>query len=118
MFLCRDDYSSSDELDLDVTVSINVTLPDKESVAAVVASQRRRLRLYELEQGFHCSVVGTCLTPGLARQIVRRAKLTIDHDTQDYRLHSVLVSEAGRPGIVSRLITKALDQSFAGVVRM
>lgn len=98
-------------------MSIKVTFPDEESVAGVGASQRRRLRLYELEQGFHCSIVGTCLTPGMARQIVRRAKLSFDHDTQDYRLHSVLVSEAGRPGIVSRLITKALDQSFAGVLR-
>ncbi|MGD9507608.1 MAG: DUF2325 domain-containing protein [Geminicoccaceae bacterium] len=86
-------------------------------MAGVGASQRRRLRLYELEPGFHCSIVGTCLTPGMARQIVRRAKLSFDHDTQDYRLHSVLVGEAGRPGIVSRLITKSLDQSFAGVLR-
>ena len=94
-----------------------VTFPDEESVAGVGASQRRRLRLHELEQGFHCSIVGTCLTPGMARQIIRRAKLSFDHDTQDYRLHSVLVSEAGRPGIVSRLITKTLDQSFAGILR-
>ena len=101
-------------------VSIKVTFPDEESVAGVGASQRRRLRLYELEQGFHCSIVGTCLTPGMARQIVRRAKLSFDHDAQDYRLHSVLVSEAGRPGIVPRLSeptvpsTPARDAASAG----
>jgi hypothetical protein len=79
-------------------------------------SQRRRLRLHELENGFYCSIVGTCLSPGIARQIVRRAKLEFEPDPQDYRLHSILVSEAARPGIVSRLITRALDESFAGTV--
>ncbi len=78
---------------------------------------RRRLKLHELEHGFHCSIIGTCLSPGAARQIIRRAKLTFERDTQDYRLHSVLVSEAGKSGLVSRLITKLLDESFAGTLR-
>ena len=98
-------------------MSIKVTFPDEEAALGLGAGPRRRLRLHELEHGFHCSIVGTCLSPGMARQIVRRAKLDFERDTQDYRLHSVLVSEAGRSGIVSRLITKALDESFAGMLR-
>ena len=82
-----------------------------------VAGGRRRIRLHELEQGFHCSVIGTCLSPATAKQIVRRARLQFDGDTHDYRLHSILVSEAGRPGIVSRLITKFLDDGHAGILR-
>ncbi len=95
-------------------MSTSVVFPQMPASAG--GSQRRRLRLHELENGFHCSIVGTCLTPGIARQIVRRAKLEFEPDTQDYRLHSILVSEAARPGIVSRLITKALDESFAGTL--
>ena len=98
-------------------MSIKVTFPDQDVVAGTAAGPRRRLRLHELEHGFHCSIVGTCLSPGMARQIVRRARLDFERDTQDYRLHSVLVSEAGRAGIVARLITKALDESFAGILR-
>jgi hypothetical protein len=78
---------------------------------------RRRLKLWELEHGFHCSIVGTCLTPGTARQVIRRARLEFEPDAQHYRLHSVLVSEAARPGVVARLITKLLDDRFAGTVR-
>jgi hypothetical protein len=98
-------------------VSIKVSFPNEGEVAGLFATQRRRLRLHELEHGFHCSIVGTCLTPATARQIVRRARLSFDGDSQDYRLHSVLVSEAAKPGIVSRLITKSLDGSFAGTLR-
>ena len=47
---------------------------------------------------FHCSIVGTCLTPGTARQIIRRAKLTFERTPRTTGLHSVLVSEAARPG--------------------
>ncbi len=102
---------------MSVQVSIKVSFPNEGEVAGLFATQRRRLRLHELEHGFHCSIVGTCLTPATARQIVRRAKLSFDGDSQDYRLHSVLVSEAAKPGIVSRLITKSLDESFAGTLR-
>ena len=98
-------------------MSTKVSFPDPNRLLPPAGSERRRLRLHEIEPGFHCSIVGTCLTPGTARQIVRRAKLSFDHDTQDYRLHSVLVSEASRSGLVSRLITKTLDQSFAGILR-
>jgi hypothetical protein len=98
-------------------MSMQVVIPEIFASDGTCAGQRRRLRLHELEHGFHCSIVGTCLTPRIARQIVRRAKLTFDGDAQDYRLHSVLVSEAAKPGIVSRLITKSLDDSFAGTLR-
>lgn len=97
------------------TAPTRVQFPDLP--ASPAAGNRRRLRLHELESGFHCSVVGTCLSPGTAKQIVRRARLEFDGDTHDYRLHSILVSEAGRAGIVSRLITKTLDDSHAGVLR-
>ena len=97
------------------TAPTRVQFPDLP--ASPAAGNRRRLRLHELEPGFHCSVVGTCLSPGTAKQIVRRARLEFDGDTHDYRLHSILVSEAGRAGIVSRLITKTLDDSHAGVLR-
>ena len=98
-------------------MSTRVVFPESFAADSASGNQRRRLRLHELEHGFHCSIVGTCLSPGTARQIIRRAKLTFDADAQDYRLHSVLVSEAAKPGIVSRLITKVLDDSFAGTLR-
>ena len=98
-------------------MSTRVVFPESFAADSASGNQRRRLRLHELEHGFHCSIVGTCLSPGTARQIIRRAKLTFDADAQDYRLHSVLVSEAAKPGIVSRLITKVLDDSFAGALR-
>jgi hypothetical protein len=78
---------------------------------------RRRLKLWEIEHGYHCSIVGTCLTPATARQILRRARVEIEGGAEDYRLHSLLVSEATRQGVIGRLINKTLDDSFAGPIR-
>lgn len=81
------------------------------------AAPRRRLKLWEIEHGFHCSIVGTCLTPATARQILRRARVEVEGGAEDYRLHSLLVSEATRSGVIGRLINKTLDDSFAGPIR-
>ena len=100
-------------------MSTQVAFPSDLAELGPVAAEpgRRRLRLWELGHGFHCSIVGTCLSPGTARQIVRRARLEFEPDAQDYRLHSILVSEAARPSAVARLITRVLDDSFAGALR-
>ena len=81
------------------------------------AAPRRRLKLWEIEHGYHCSIVGTCLTPATARQILRRARVEVEGGAEDYRLHSLLVSEATRSGVIGRLINKTLDDSFAGSIR-
>lgn len=81
------------------------------------AAPRRRLKLWEIEHGYHCSIVGTCLTPATARQILRRARVEVEGGAEDYRLHSLLVSEATRSGVIGRLINKTLDDSFAGPIR-
>jgi hypothetical protein len=61
--------------------------------------------------------VGTCLSPGMVRQVVRRARLEVEPGTEGYRVHSLLVSEATRPGVIGRLLGKALDETYSGTVR-
>ena len=84
---------------------------------AAATPSRRRLKLWEIEAGYHCSIVGTCLTPSTARQVVRRARVQLEPGAQDYHLHSLLVSGAAQSGVLGRLIAKSLDQSFGGSVR-
>lgn len=86
------------------------------AVAGLLAP-RRRLKLWEIEPGYHCSIVGTCLGPAAVRQIVRRARVELEPGLEDYRLHSFLVAEAGRPGLVGRLLHKTLDEAYGGIVR-
>jgi hypothetical protein len=93
------------------------TRPNSLPAESVIGGPRRRLKLWEIETGYHCSIVGTCLSPGMVRQMVRRARVEVEPGMEEYRVHSLLVSEAMRPGVIGRLLGKALDETYAGIVR-
>lgn len=94
----------------------SATSPDTVPMSAATG-RRRRLRLWEIEGGYHCSLVGTCLSPALAKQVIRRARVQLEPDAAEYHLHSLLVNEASRAGTIARFITKTLDDAFGGIVR-
>lgn len=92
-------------------------VPPAWTAGSAPTSSRRRLKLWEIEPGYHCSIVGTCLGPATVRQVVRRARIELEPGLAEYRLHSFLVGEAAKPGIVGRMLHKALDETFGGIVR-
>jgi len=79
--------------------------------------RNRRLALWEITPGMHCSVVGTCLAPADVRAIMRKCKLAVEPGAADYRVHGFLVNEAARPGPVGRAIGALLDKKYAGAIR-
>ena len=102
------------------------------AVAAAVAARGRepmpgispqpgseRRRLWELSPTLHCSIIGTCLTAGELREILRRiarregfvVATTIDHD-----LHSLAVRLAERRDGPGKLLHKALDRRHAAAI--
>ncbi len=79
--------------------------------------QRQRLELWEVRNGAHCSVIGTCLAPADVKAVLRKAKLEREVGAPDYQVHGFLVNEAARQGPVGRIIDAYLDKKYAGAIR-
>src|SRR5512144_114691 len=69
----------------------------------------RRTRIWEFNTNLHCSIIGTCLSTGELRQILRKLGLA-PPDSTDHDLHSAAVGLAGRHDKAAKLLHKALDE--------
>ncbi|MBS0220775.1 MAG: DUF2325 domain-containing protein [Proteobacteria bacterium] len=72
-----------------------------------------RYRIWELEAGTHCSVIGTCLSLEDLHRLIRKANATIAPDADDHDIHGYFVTQAARRSMVSKLIHKTLDRKYA-----
>ncbi len=79
--------------------------------------QRQRLELWEIRNGVHCSVIGTCLGPADVKAVLRKARLEREAGAPDYQVHGFLVNEAARQGPVGRVIDAHLGRKYAGAIR-
>lgn len=75
----------------------------------VAEAPRRRTKLWEFNGNLHCSIIGTCLSTGELRQVLRKLGLA-SLDSTDHELHRVAVSLAGRHEKPAKLLNKALDE--------
>jgi len=76
-----------------------------------------RKKLWELDQYYHCSVIGTCLTLTELRQLQRRLGGTAQAPTTDYDLHRAFVVTARDATPASRLIHKHLDRKYRPAIQ-
>src|SRR5277367_4612010 len=58
-------------------------------------AEARRTKIWELAASLHCSIVGTCLTTGELRGLLRKFKQTSSETPTDHELHTIAVSAAG-----------------------
>jgi hypothetical protein len=65
----------------------------------------------------HCSIIGTCLTMAELRRIVVRIAGESARKMNDHDIHAAGVRYASTDGLPTKLITKALDEKHASVVR-
>lgn len=72
-----------------------------------------RHKLWELDPGTHCSIIGTCLDLDELRRIGQKVGLVIASDAQDYDIHGYFVTKAGSRSPLSKLVHKALDRKYA-----
>lgn len=77
-----------------------------------------RRRLWEIIPGWHCSIIGTCLTVGELRVLARRLGHSVP-DTQrtDMLLHSFFVTEARTASRPARMFTKLLNRKHEAAIR-
>jgi len=79
----------------------------------------RRRRLWELSPTLHCSIIGTCLTTGelreILRRIARRERFAVA-TTSEHDLHGLAVRLAERRDGPGKLLHKALDRRHAAAI--
>jgi hypothetical protein len=79
---------------------------DDRSVDA--ATPQLRVRLTDMPQHLHCSVIGTCLSTAELRKLM--ARFLFVRDSSDLDVHHEAVSHASQSGPVAKALQKLLDQ--------
>lgn len=78
----------------------------------------RRPRLWELNGGWHCSIIGTCLTIADLRALAKKMSLKTRADFPiDYQLHGFFAQEAEKPSKAAKMLNKLLDKRHGAAVR-
>ncbi len=77
-----------------------------------------RRRIWDLAGGWHCAVIGTCLTLADLRALARKLKVqTVPGFSPDYQLHGFFVKEAENTGKPSKMLNKLLERRHAVAIR-
>jgi hypothetical protein len=101
--------------------ALPITLPRVDRPPAIPGQlDLRRKRLWELDPTLHCSIIGTCLTQGELREILRRVARAQGIDvvaSSDHELHSLGVRLAERRDGPGKLLHKALDRRHAAAIK-
>jgi hypothetical protein len=87
--------------------SIPPTLITRDT-SVTAAGPARRTKIWEFNINLHCSIVGTCLSTGELRQILKKLGLA-PPDSTDHDLHGTAVTLAARHDNAAKLLNKALD---------
>jgi hypothetical protein len=69
----------------------------------------RRTKIWEFNTNLHCSIIGTCLSTGELRHVLKKLGLA-SPECSDHELHGAAVSLAGRHDKAAKLLHKALDE--------
>ena len=77
----------------------------------------RRRRLWEIEGGYQCSILGTCLSLERTKKILKKAGAARISSLSDYEVHCHAVSAAQSSGPVAKLLDKALERAHESAGR-
>lgn len=76
------------------------------------SSTSRRKTIWTIEQGYICSVLGTCFLRSELRKMARKKQFGLDPGDSDFLLHSALVNQVGARTATSRALNKMLDNKY------
>lgn len=78
----------------------------------------RRRKLWEITGGWHCSILGTCLTLSDLRALGRKLALKVGSNHPiDYQFHGFFVKESCKAERPAKLLNKLLDKRHASAIR-
>ena len=80
-------------------------------------SEQRR-RIWEVNAGWHCSIVGTCLTVRELRSLAKKLSLKVSQGiSRDYQLHGFFSKQAGEPDRPAKMLNKLLNKKHVTTIR-
>ncbi|WP_028578910.1 DUF2325 domain-containing protein [Desulfogranum japonicum] len=85
-------------------------LPSEKQVDS--SNRKNRKKLWEIHEGYHCSVVGTCLSKHDLQVLARKKLFSQSSKPTEYTTHSVLVGLASVRQPQSRYLQKLLDRKY------
>lgn len=78
----------------------------------------KRKKLWDINSGWHCSIIGTCLTTEDLRALARKLRVQTHEDSgADFRLHGHFVQACGQGGMTAKLLQKLLDKRHSAAIR-
>jgi hypothetical protein len=106
------DHSSSPAVFERGTTALSIpgAVMTKRPLALAPKPSSRRTKIWELGGTLHCSIVGTCLTTGELRGLLRKSDATIDRSATDHDLHSLAVAAVGTNNETAKQVQKTLDR--------
>ena len=88
-----------------------------EETRAVKTRFKRRRKLWELEDKYHCPVIGTCLSVDDLKRLMRQSGVCMKQQPSDYELHVSIVHQAGEKSRITKNLQKLLDRRFSRQVK-
>ncbi len=97
--------------------SLSASFEDSEVGTRPVTKLSRRRKLWEIDKGYHCSIIGTCLSVANLCKLLVKAGMQFEPGVSDYELHGFFVramsSETPKERRLARLVNKTLDRIYA-----
>lgn len=82
-----------------------------------VSMVRRRKKIWQIDSGHHCSVIGTCLSRRDLRQIASKRSYGIERGLNDFEIHRDLSAFAAHRFPKTRALHKKLDLKYRGPIK-
>ena len=83
-----------------------------------VGTLNRRQRIWELTDGWQCSIVGTCLTLADLNGVAKKLGVVVPSGfSTDYQLHGFFAHESQNEGKIAKKIQKLLDKRHSSVIK-
>lgn len=76
-----------------------------------------RQKIWEIQGGLQCSIVGTCLSQEDLAAVGRKSGIRPREEARAYEVHSYFVQQVGKDCKIARTVQKLLDQRHAGILR-
>lgn len=83
----------------------------------MISIMQKRKKLWEIDNGHHCSVIGTCLTMAELKKISKKIAKGLVINTTDFQLHSSFVNIADTLSADCKILQKHLDRKYKNVLR-
>ena len=81
-------------------------------------SKGRRLKIWQIRDNLECSLVGTCLSDGDLKKLLKRCGLYAKEGIPSYELHGYFTHQIKSDNPIARATQKLLDRRHDGAVRL